>query len=164
MAWAVEHQKTSAWKKILKIISYSIVFQLQAHGPHVVRHNVFSGPRTRSGKILKSEICWKACEVTFVSLNWLRSLKCICTRMMNAVYYLSIYHFVLFIYFTITSEGTTPPLTLRWGTWLDNLCFSGGPVFVVLKSTSGAMNSVPTNKSVYLSAERTHLKVSSESN
>jgi len=28
----------------------------------------FQWPRNHSGKIFKSEICWKACEVTFVSL------------------------------------------------------------------------------------------------
>jgi len=53
-----------------------------------------------------------------------------------------------------------PPLTLRWGTCEDNLrVFSVAPAFVVLKSTSGAMNLVPTNKSVYLSTKRGYLKV-----
>jgi len=32
----------------------------------------------------------------------------------------SMYHFVLFIYITIKSEGTARRY-LRWGTWLDNL-------------------------------------------
>jgi len=40
-------------------------------GPHVARHSVFCGLQKHSGKIFKSEICWKACEVTFVSLNCL---------------------------------------------------------------------------------------------
>jgi len=51
---------------------YISMVQLQARGLHVARHNVFSGPRTHSGKIFKSEICWKACKVIFVSLNCLR--------------------------------------------------------------------------------------------
>jgi len=33
---------------------------------HVACHSVISGPRRRLRKIFKSEICWKACEVTFV--------------------------------------------------------------------------------------------------
>jgi len=40
------------------------VVQIQARGPRVTRHSVFSGPRKHSGKISKSEICWKACGVT----------------------------------------------------------------------------------------------------
>jgi len=53
---------------------------------------------------------------------------------------------------------------LRRGTWLDNLCFFGAPAYVVLRSTSGAMNSVPQNKFVYLSAKRGLLKVAPEPN
>jgi len=47
---------------ILTIICFWItshevsVVQLQARGPHVARHSVFSGPRKHSGKIFKSEI------------------------------------------------------------------------------------------------------------
>jgi len=47
----------------------------------------------------------------------------------------------------------------RWGTCMDNLCFFGALAFVVLNSTSGAMNSVPPNQFVYLSAKRGLLKV-----
>jgi len=79
------------------------VVQIQACRPHVVHHNVFSGPRKHSGEMLKSEICWKMCEITFLSLNCLRWTKCICTRTMNSTF--SVYHFVLFIYFTIKLEG-----------------------------------------------------------
>ena len=164
MAWAVEHQKTSAWKKILKIISYSIVFQLQAHGPHVVRHNVFSGPRTRSGKIFK---IWNLLKSAwgYISLTELIALHKVHLHKNDECSILPFHIPFCFIYlFYDQIRRYDPPLTLRWGTWLDNLCFSGGPAFVVLKSTSGAMHSVPTNKSVYLSAKRTHLKVSSESN
>jgi len=50
------------------------------HGPPVARHNVSSGPPMHSGKTFKSEICWKACEVTFVSLYYLHWIKWICTR------------------------------------------------------------------------------------
>jgi len=31
--------------------------ELQARGPHVARHSVFSGPRKHSVKIFQSEIC-----------------------------------------------------------------------------------------------------------
>jgi len=39
-------------------VEHSVV-QLQAGGPHVTRHGVFSGPRKHSGKIFKSEIVEK---------------------------------------------------------------------------------------------------------
>ena len=43
-----------------------------------------------------------------------------------------------------------PPLSLRCGTRLDNLCFCGAQAFVVLKSTSGAMTSCQQiNLSIY---------------
>jgi len=61
-------------------------------------------------------------------------------------------HFVLFLYFTIKLEDTSaanPPL----GTCLDNLCYFSATAIVVLNNTSGAVNSVPTNKYVYLSAK-----------
>ena len=44
-------------------ISWVSVVQLQVRGPHVARHCVFSGPRKHLGKIFKSEIGWKACEL-----------------------------------------------------------------------------------------------------
>jgi len=56
-------------------------------------HSTFSGPRKHSGKICKCAIGWKVCEVTFVSLNCLRWIKCICTRTMNRTF--SVYHFYL---------------------------------------------------------------------
>jgi len=83
---------------------YCSVVQLQARGPHVALHSVFSGLRNHSGRICKSEICWKAYKVTFVSLNCLRWIKCICTRTINTTF--SVYHFYLFIYFAIKLEGT----------------------------------------------------------
>ena len=46
-----------------------------------------------SGKHYKFEICWKAGEVTFVSSNCLRWIKCICTRTVNRAF--SVYHFCL---------------------------------------------------------------------
>jgi len=88
-------------------IPYDSVGQLQARGPRVAHHSVFSGPRKHSGKVFKSEICWKACEVPFVSLNCLCWMKCICTRTMNNTF--SVGNFVLFIYFTIKLEGTALP-------------------------------------------------------
>ena len=58
-----------------------------------------------------------------------------------------------------------PPLTLRWGTWLYNFTrFYGAPTFVVLASTSGAVNSISPNKSVYLSAKRDLFKLALEPN
>ena len=45
------------------------VVQLQARGLHVARHSVFSAPRKHSEQNFKSEICWKACEVTFVFIE-----------------------------------------------------------------------------------------------
>jgi len=44
------------------------------------------GPWKHSGKIIKSNICWKACKVTFVSLNCLHWIKCICTRTMTCTF------------------------------------------------------------------------------
>jgi len=57
----------------------------------------------------------------------------------------------LFIYlFYDQIERWGLPLTLRWGTCLNNFCFFGAPPFVVLKRTSGKMNSVPPNNlSIY---------------
>ena len=62
-------------------------------GPHVARHSVFCGLQKHSGKIFKSEICWKACEVTFVSLN------CLCWIMwiMDNIPFLCNILFYLFI-------------------------------------------------------------------
>jgi len=48
------------------------VDQVQARGPHLALHSVFSVPRKHSGKIFKPKICWKSCGVTFVSLNCFR--------------------------------------------------------------------------------------------
>jgi len=97
------------------------VVQLQASGPHVARHSVFSGPRKHSGKIVKSEIRRKACEVTFVLMNFLRWMQCICTRTMKTTF--SAYHFVLFIYlFYDQIRRCCLPLTLRWGAYQDNPC------------------------------------------
>ena len=66
----------SLWNKLWFLlatffVAYNSPVQLQAHGPHVARHSVFSDPLKYSGKIFKYEICWKACEVTFVSLRFL---------------------------------------------------------------------------------------------
>jgi len=50
---------------------------IQARGPHVARHSVCCDPRKDLGKVFKSKICWKACEVTSVSMKCLRWIKCI---------------------------------------------------------------------------------------
>ena len=93
-------------------IHYASVVQLQARGPDVAHRRVFSGPQKHFEKNFKVELCWKACEITFVSLNYLRCIKCICTRTINNMFFcMQILFFVLFI-----------PLTLRWATCLDNFC------------------------------------------
>ena len=111
------------------------------------RHSVIGGPRQHSEKIFKPEICWKAREVTFVSLNCLRWIKWVCTRTMNTI---SVHHHcICFIYFTIKLGGGPSAGAPRWITSV----FFVSPAFVVLKSRSGAVNSVPPNKSVCLSAK-----------
>ena len=60
---------------------------VQLRGPHMARHSVFSGPRKHSGEIIKSEICRKACEATFVPLNCMRWIKCVCTRTMITTFF-----------------------------------------------------------------------------
>jgi len=75
---------------------------IQARGLHVARHSVLSGPRKHSEKIFRFEICCKACEVIFVSMNCLRWIKCICTRTMDNTS--SVYQHCFS--FTIKSEGT----------------------------------------------------------
>jgi len=83
ICWSIPclHPSWQEYKYIFRCcIEYISIVQLQARGPHVALHSVFSGPRKHSGNIFKSEICWKACEVTFVLRNWLRWIKCICTR------------------------------------------------------------------------------------
>jgi len=122
------------------------VVQLQARGPHMAHHSVFSGPRKHSGKIFKCEICRQAYEVTFASLNCLRWIKSICTKNKSYLFCVT-FCFTFLFYDQIRRYG--PPLTLHWGTCLDNLCYFSATPFVVLKSTSGAMNSIPPNKSIY---------------
>jgi len=55
-------------------------------------------------KIFKSEISWKACEVTLVPLTCLRRIKSICRSTTNNTF--SVHHFDLIIDFTIKLEGT----------------------------------------------------------
>ena len=90
-----------------RLMIQTVVVQLQARGPHVARHSVSSGPWKHSGKTFRSEICWKTCEVTFVSLNCLHWINRMCTRTMNNTF--SMYHFASFICFTIKLEGTARP-------------------------------------------------------
>ena len=61
--------------------------------------------------LLKS-VCGYICLTELLALD-----KVICTKTMNIILLCTI--IVLFIYFTITLEGTA----LCWSTWLDNLCF-----------------------------------------
>jgi len=50
-------------------------------------------------KIFKFEICWKVREATFVSLNYLRCIKCICTSTINNILLCTIFIY-LFIFRT----------------------------------------------------------------
>jgi len=60
----------------------------------------------------------------------------------------SVYRFVLIFYFTIKlPRRYGSPLTLRCDTCLENLCFFSALAFVVMKSTSGTMNSFSTWRS-----------------
>jgi len=69
---------------------------------------------------------------------------------------------VLFIYlFYDQIRRYSPPLGHFSGLPLR---FIGSPALVVLKSTSGAINSVSPNKSAYLSAKRGLLKVALDPN
>ena len=71
----------------------------------------------------------------------------------------------LFYLFCDQTRRDGPSLTLRWGTWLYNLtCFYGAPAFVVLESTSGAMNSIAPDKYVCLLATRDLLNIALEPN
>ena len=107
----------------------------------------FQWPAEAFRKNFKFEICWKACEDAFVSLNCLRWIKWICTRTMNNTF--SVYHycFCLICLFYDQIRRYCPPLG-QLTVW--PLCFFGAPVFVVLKSTSGRMNSILPNESVYI--------------
>jgi len=100
------------------MIAWFSVVHLQAHGPHVARHSVCSGPWSHSRKIFKSEICRKACRVTFVSLHCLRRINCILHN--NNSYFFCV-PFCFAYLFHDQIQGTS------------NLCFFGAPAFVVLK-------------------------------
>jgi len=57
--------------------------QLAARGPHVACQSIFSGPQKHlkhSRKLFKPDIFWKMYMVTFVSLNCMCWIKCICNR------------------------------------------------------------------------------------
>jgi len=100
-------------------------------------------------------------KFTFISLNCLHWIKCICTRTMNSLlpFLCATVVFVLFIHFKIKLEGTVFPNPPLGHLYRSPLCFFGAPAFVVVNSTSGTMNSVPPNKSVYLSSKRGLFKV-----
>jgi len=50
-----DSQAIQEYKSIVQCcFKYISVVQLQAHGPHVARHSVFSGRRKHSGKIWNS--------------------------------------------------------------------------------------------------------------
>ena len=137
--------------------------QPQARKPHVARHSVFSGPRKHSGK--SSNLTLSKSVRGYICLTELPALDKVHLHKNNEQHHCCVPLFFVFIYFTIKLESRpSPPKTLRWGTSLDNLSFFGAPAFVVLKSTSGAMNSVSPNKSVYLFAKRGFLKMAPKPN
>jgi len=90
------------------------------------RHSVLSGSRKHSEKIFRFRICWKACEIIFVSMNCLRWIKCICTRTMNNKLFWRFFLctsivFILFMLCYNQIRRYAPHLTLRWGTWVYSL-------------------------------------------
>jgi len=86
------------------------VVQVEVRGPHVAHYSIFSGPRKHSGKIFKSEICWKTCEVAFASLNCLRWMKCTAQEKW-IIPFLCSFWFIYLFYDQIRRYGQ--PLTLR---------------------------------------------------
>ena len=108
-----------------------------------------AGPRKYSWKIFKSEICCKACELTFISLNFSRWIKCIRIRTMNNTFSVNHYWFcfIYLFYDQIIRCGPPPASTgapvwtpsaffggtcLHWGTCPDTLCVVfGAPTFVM---------------------------------
>jgi len=152
------------WRKLLHLCSntkckiYISVVQLQACGLHVACHSVFSSPPNHSGKssnLKLVEKCvrlhlshWIACTglSAFEQEQWLLSFLC------TILLYL--------LCDQIRRYGLQ--LSLCWDAWLDYLCFFGALCSLHWNSTSGAINSITTNKSVYLSTKRSHLKVAHE--
>ena len=107
------------WQQIVFVPLLLIKSVWSNYRPHVAHHSIFSGPRKHSGKIFKCEICRQVYEVTFASLNCLCWIKCICTK--NDSWFLCVtFCFISLFYDQIRRYGL--PLTLRWGTCLDNLC------------------------------------------
>jgi len=97
-------------------MTQNTLVRLQARRPHVARRSVFSGSRKYLRKSFKSEICWKPCEATFVSLNCLSWIKRICTMyLFCAPLLFSFFHQIRRNYLL---------QTLRWGTCQHKLCVS----------------------------------------
>ena len=96
------------------------VVQLQALGPHVARRSVSSGPQNlQNWNLLKS--AWSLiCLTELFALNKVHLHK-------NNEYdqFCAPFCFVYLLYDQIRRYG--PPLTLHWGTWLDNLCVFSVP-------------------------------------
>jgi len=123
------------------------VVQLQSLGPQMAWHNVFSGLRKHSRKIFKSVIFCKACEVKFVSQNCLRWIK-------RSAF--SVYHFVLFIHFTIKLEGNDYPGALDW---ITSLLFFGARRSLSWKVHLAQWTQYSQiNMSTYISAKSSLLK------
>jgi len=117
-----------SWYISYRFSIFSGIFSKSAKSCSLIHRGPTTGPQAACGplqryqwpaeafmKNFKSEICWKACEVTFISLNSSFWIKCICTRTMKNTF--SVYHrcfwFYVFIYFTIKLEGRpsdNPPL------------------------------------------------------
>jgi len=141
------------------------VVQLQACGLHAVaRQNVLSGPRKNSEKKSKFETCWKACEVTFASLNCLRWRKFICRRATNNTISVKHYCFCFIYFFCDHIRWYGPPLTLRWSTSLYNLCVFLQSGVHWLEKYIWRNYSIPPNKSVYPSVKHDILKLALEPN
>jgi len=105
-------QKNFPWKLTIntwKVLANACFVVIKAYllnqcgpttGPQAAcgRHSDFSGPRKHSGKIFQSEICWKTCKITFLSLNCLRWIICIRTRSMNTTFSNVLFCFICLFY------------------------------------------------------------------
>ena len=104
----------SSWYVSYRFLIFSGIFSKSATSYSLIHRGPTTGAQAVCGplqryqwraeafmKNFKSEICWKACEVTSVLLNSSLWIKCICTRTMNKTF--SVYHYCFgFMYLFIS--------------------------------------------------------------
>ena len=130
------------------ITIYNNVVWLQARGPHGGLPQCFQWPLKAFRKNLQ---IWYLLISAWGHI-W---IKCIFTKAIPFLCTILFYTFILWS----NQKVYGPPLI----PWLDNLlCFLGVPCLE--EYMCGPMNSIPPNKSVYLSAESGFLKVTLEPN